>query len=166
MLAQRGATRGDSVEKDLEATVAKIDIRRKEAASTRKSLAAVQKALDASRAVGQHPDWSVLLGLLAEGAGGELVLSGCNLMAKPAREGADTAGSGGYTLHLTGIGPSLNTVFTYATTLESYRTFESVHIASTRTEVVPGLEGAGHPLVIFEFTCTLSDAGVQKEERR
>jgi Tfp pilus assembly protein PilN len=146
--------------KDLDEVAGQIDSRRKELASLRKELGTVQRALEASRAVGQHPDWSVLLLLLADAGSGEVVLSRCDLQVRPAPQGSDALGAEGYVLSLAGMAPSQDVVFQYALSLETLGVFETVQLIGTRAGEIPALGGAGPGLVSFEMSCVLSDAGV------
>lgn len=128
-------------------------------------LAEAQASLDAARAVAMQPDWSVLLGLLAQSLGEEIVLTSCKLESEQATTdrpaGAQriapgakapeptaprTASSGRYTLLLSGLGRTQSSVSQFVLRLEELGLFERVTILKTNREMFGEHESIGFRL--------------------
>jgi Tfp pilus assembly protein PilN len=133
-------------------------------------LTEAQGRLDAARAVAHQPDWSVLLGLLAQSVGEDIVLTTCRLETEPsavspaaARPGAglhrpaDAGRSGAtalphvapgarFTLELSGLGRTQASVSHFVLRLERLGLFERVTILKTGREVLGEHESIGFRL--------------------
>ncbi len=128
-------------------------------------VAKVKAALQASRAVGKHPDWSTLLVLLSRELGDKVVLKVCRL------EPVGAGNHGGqiglldaskkptvstplerrrYGLKLTGFGKSQTAVSQFVLRLEQFDLFEEVRLTkSNRRSFLNG------QAVAFEIECSI-----------
>jgi hypothetical protein len=120
--------------------------------------------LDASRAVTTQPNWSILLALLAESRGDQIVLRQCKLrpvtadvsyQAAPAL--STTANPVGtkprrdaYTLTIRGIGETQPTVSQFVLRLEQMQLFDRVDIIKTQRKPFGNRQA-----VAFELECAL-----------
>ena len=170
---------GESAADQLAAVNKDIDARRAQHKSVLDDIKASQRKLDGAKAVGHHPDWSVLLAKIAEvGAKPSqlVVLDSVELRARaapanqdPKRPGAPAApadtppGAYGYTLVLDGITEKQVNVVNYAEDLQNLVLFENVAIDWTkpRDNVAPDAQVPFH-LVSFQITCTLTDPAAAK----
>jgi Tfp pilus assembly protein PilN len=111
-------------------------------------------ALAASRAIGEHPDWSVLLSQIASLRGDSLVLNEVEISPRSAPGAANTVvRPAAYTLRFAGVGEDHRAVTQLALRLESLGIFDRVAIIDTRTQ------DAGRPgMVGFKIECHLSDS--------
>jgi len=111
--------------------------------------------LEASRAVVEQPDWSILLAMLAQTLDEQIVLQRCALGgpdAKTARQ-ADTAGPGEYVLALSGVGRSQTDVSQFVLRLERSGLFQQVKLVQTAVTTF-----LAAPAVRFELACHFGDA--------
>jgi hypothetical protein len=116
-----------------------------------RQLVASRWKLDTFRGVGQQPDWSVLLTLLADGLGDEVVLKSCELdeIVIPVERTAgerggpqivttsrleDKAGRMAFVLRVAGFGRSQTAVSLFVLRLERSDMFDNVRIVSTIRE--------------------------------
>jgi len=119
-------------------------------------LSQVRKALDLARSVGDHPDWSVLLALVADSLGQNTVLESINLDPMGGEAVASVSGPepiqtpGGYILGLSGYGKSQVDVTRLAIRLERSGLFDRVNLVQTRSAAVGQVEA-----VFFRFECSL-----------
>lgn len=140
-----------SLAQDMARIQEQTDRDRQAAAQLKPRLTQAMATLAASRSVGNQPDWSLLLALLAEGLGDEAVLSVVRLDQAAAPNSAAPQRS--YTLHVEGLGRSHATVLEYVRQLEETGLFQSVTLIETRQESF--LDGTA---VAFSVDCALSDA--------
>lgn len=117
----------------------------------RGEVAGLSARAGAARAIADHPDWSVLLGLVAGLRGDEIVLGTVDLSAGP---GGAPGRPSGYTLLLAGSARSHQSVTQFALRLESTGLFERVTIGDTRVQ-----EHEGGSQVAFQVRCTLTEVG-------
>jgi len=130
-------------------------------------LADAQRKLESSRAIGKQPDWSVLLALLAESLGQEVVLDRCELAAAGAPIGggplrtpsggdkpARPEGDGRFVFRLSGFGRSQMAVSQFALRLERIGLFDQVRLI--KTDRRPFLSGKA---VAFRLECLLEGKG-------
>jgi Tfp pilus assembly protein PilN len=135
-------------------------------------LAAARRELAAVRSVTEHPDWSILLGLVARERTQDIVLSSFELSPteppapQPTPPGAVTPvsspgatpvaapSSQGYILHLTGIGRQQRDVPRFILRLEQMGLFSRVTLLESRSRMLGESEVFG-----FRVECILSDAG-------
>lgn len=132
-------------------------------------LAEVRTTLAAGRAVGNQPDWSLLLGLLSNLLDEQAVLTGFHLepvggggrrlvdQRNPGQADAEQAARGPYRLHLTGFGESQAVVQRYVLRLEETGLFETVTLLDAHAALF-----RGHEAVRFRIECRL---GVPPERR-
>ncbi len=159
-------TKNEGLAAELAATSTKISNTRLSIVSLQKQLRSAQLELEANRAVGNQPDWSVLLTTLARNLGDEVFLSGWTLA--PVKSETDSSGtpsrgekpSGGkrlvaagqrqYVLRLTGYGRSFGAVSALVLRLENHVLFDEVKTIKTFREQL--LSGT---VIAFELDCQL-----------
>ena len=172
-----------TVATDLAQLPAQIDASQRALTTLRAQLADAQARLDAARAVAHQPDWSVLLGLLAQSLGDDIVLTTCRLEAEPPSDRAAApspppgginrvASAGGpgapaapvvgpgshFTLELTGLGRTQASVSRFVLRLEQLGLFERVTIVKTGREMFGERESIG-----FRLEATLGAAAAAAE---
>ena len=160
-----------TVASDLAQLPARIDASQRALTTLRAQLAEAQARLNAARAVAQQPDWSVLLGLLAQSLGDDIVLTACRLEAEhpsdraaassPPPGGINRAADGGrsgapaapvvgpgsrFTLELAGLGRTQASVSRFVLRLEQLGLFERVTIVKTGREMFGEHESIGFRL--------------------
>ncbi|MBY0261074.1 MAG: hypothetical protein K2Q20_01935 [Phycisphaerales bacterium] len=129
------------------------------------------RRLDAARAVGEHPDWSVLLTSIASARESRAVLEQIELKrdtvsatpkpdpavkpAKPARAMLRTT----YTLIVTGHAATPGAVFEYARALEGLRVFDEVVVKDTRNASLGQL-----PTTRFELRAVVAEPARPQED--
>lgn len=127
-------------------------------------LSEVKLTLDASRAMQKQPDWSVLLALLANLQGDQIVMR--NVQTKPMGGGHVAAGGSevvsaeeisaagdnrsGYKLVLGGMGKTQNAISQFVLRLEQCGLFERVRVIMTNREGF-----MSDHAVSFELLCTM-----------
>ncbi|MCP4379489.1 MAG: PilN domain-containing protein [bacterium] len=113
-----------------------------------KQLVSSRWKLDTFKGVGQQPDWSVVLTLLADGLGNEVVLSGCELDEIRIPLDSDASGnqqptSGAledkkqkmaFVLSVSGFGRSQTAVSQFVLRMERSGLFDNVRLVSTVRE--------------------------------
>jgi Tfp pilus assembly protein PilN len=131
----------------------------KELATLRQEAATVQRAIEAANAVGNHPDWRVLLQLLAHARGEQVVLERCDLKPRPAdpKAKAGAVSDTGFLLTLDGVAQSQRAASQYVLDLEDLGVFETVTLIETRPYITVRPTSAGISLIGFRVHCTLSD---------
>jgi len=141
----------------------------------RKELAATRWRLDSARGVGQQPDWSVMLALLAEGLGHDVVLKSCELnqvltpltgagrgpaVSTPGRQDPSDKKEHEVTfaLMVTGFGRSQTAVSQFVLRLERSGLFDSVRLIDANRQ--PFLNGKA---IAFQLECSLgSNRGARR----
>ena len=120
--------------------------------------------LASGQAVGEQPDWSLLLAMLSSALGDETVLRSIRLKAPPeAAPGGPDADGGSdaaktlppITLDLTGLGRTQQVVSEFVLLLEQMPLFKQIRLVDTRRE--PFLDNHA---VLFRIECVL-DADVE-----
>jgi hypothetical protein len=120
--------------------------------------------LASGQAVGEQPDWSLLLAMLSSALGDETVLRSVRLKAPPeaAPGGPDAGGASDaaqtlppITLDLTGLGRTQQVVTEFVLRLEQMPLFKQIRLVDTRRE--PFLNNHA---VLFRIECVL-DADVE-----
>ncbi len=131
----------------LSAEVAELTDRRgvleRDAETLRARNAALRTKVEAARAVGRQPDWSVMLDALASMMGDAIALERLELLPPADRATAPT-------ITLRGVGDSPREAADFALRLEHSRLFSVVTLSETRPRVVAGTERAE-----FSITGTL-----------
>ena len=146
-----------------------IDASQRALTSLHAQLDEAQARLDAARAVARQPDWSVLLGMLAQSVGDDVVLTTCKLQAdrpadrtdatprvgstrSPGAAGASptaaatVAPGSRFTLELGGLGRTQASVSQFVLRLEQLGLFERVTIVKTGREMFGEHESIGFRL--------------------
>ena len=124
-----------------------------------------QRLLAANRVLADQPDWSLLLAMLSDALGEEIVLKSCKLHPAGAPRGpaAFLSGpaadpEGGFRLAITGYGRSLTVVSQFVLRLERTRLFQEVRTVKTNREAF--LAGRA---IAFELDCVLANRGEAKK---
>ncbi len=129
--------------------------------AARAQMVDLQRRLDAAECVTRHPDWSVLLRMLASLRGSEVMLGAVALdpvvaaSAEPARPGGKARGTPAreaYTLHVEGSARAQLGVADFAQALQDSGVFASVRLVDSKAEV-----DAGVAVVRFHLVCELGD---------
>ena len=141
-------------------------------ASGKVTMTALQNDIDeatarlvANREVGDQPDWSIVLALLAEATGDEIVLSRCRLYSASAhatphdernrtRAGNDDADAPVATIEISGLARSQQDVSNLLLRMEGMPLFRDVRLNDTRRE--PFLTGS---VIAFRADFVISLAG-------
>ena len=120
--------------------------------------------LASGHAVGEQPDWSLLLAMLSSALGDETVLRSIRFQAPPEAAPGGPRGGGGsdvartlppITLDLTGLGRTQQVVSEFVLRLEHMPLFKQIRLVDTRRE--PFLNDHA---VVFRIECVL-DADVE-----
>jgi len=123
--------------------------------------------LQAQRAVGRHPDWSILLAAISSTVGNEIVLERCALSPVEKKDSEDDASSSSsrakgrateaeprFRLDVDGIAKSPPTVSQYILRLEQMRLFDRVRLVKTNRRQFLDTEAVG-----FHVECVLGARG-------
>jgi hypothetical protein len=128
-----------------------------------------RRTLDANRAVGNQPDWSVLLALISRCMHKDVVLSKCRIKPAaapgPAAQSDPAKGPGRdidpqalrrrtYILILQGVAPSQADMARSVLNLEGTRLFDHVRLVKTTRQTFRGVSA-----VHFDVECELSPTG-------
>jgi hypothetical protein len=120
-----------------------------EVAQLRERLDRDLTAIQDREAIDGQPDWSLLLGLLADLREGEVVLTSCSLFAEPL---ADPEGerptSRRHRLRLEGVGKNQDAVTQFVVRMEGVPVFDEVNFVQWRRETYLGAERTA-----FTVTC-------------
>lgn len=114
-------------------------------------------SIAAARAVGEHPDWSILLKMLATLKGDELLFDDCELKPRAteiSKTKPDPLRPAGYLLRLKGIGKDQQSIMQFSLRLEGAGLFDRVTLVDTK-----GQQFLGAPRVAFTIECTLEEVG-------
>lgn len=161
---------GEAIARQMARTQAEVSEHRREAQRLGAQVATVRRELAATRSIARHPDWSLLLAVLAETLSDELVLERCALepVEPPpakARDAPDPDGPDAmaerlrrsYRLHVTGVAKAQTAVSRFVLRLEKIRLFDSVRLVHTARRTF-----LGGRAVSFELECTLDGKGAAK----
>lgn len=133
-------------------TAARVEQTKAQIAKTRADLAEVHRTLRANEAIGGHPDWSLLLMLVAEHMNDGVVLRQCRL-GPPVADDAPSRhieSDGRWRLEMEGYGREVTAVSQFALALEKTGLFNEVRLLKTVRQ--PFLAGqATH----FQIRCDL-----------
>ena len=133
----------------------------------RPKLFEARNVLAANRAVGNQPDWSLLLSLLSGLLDERTVLTSCRIepitgepwQVRGAQQAdAQQAARGPYRVHVEGFGRSHAAVQSYVMRLERARLFEEVTLLNTRTAMFQGDEA-----IRFRIQCHLGAPPAQDD---
>lgn len=153
--AAAGTGGGEGPENELSGLQAKIAARDADLARLRKDQAGTNRRLEAARAVAEHPDWSILLRLLAELRGPEVALDRVALTPRPGKGAGEGPGRGGATVALGGIALTPKAASEFVMRMESNGLFETVTLLEVRSR--PGGAGGTPTLTSFGVVATLAD---------
>ena len=157
----------DPLVDELLQTADRIEVSGRTIAELREQLVVSRYKLDAFRGVGRQPDWSVLLTLLADGLGNDVVLKSCQLDEIMIPLGVAAGGRSEPQLHVTsvsedkkqqvafvlciaGFGRSQTAVSQFVLRLERSGMFDNVRLVSTIRE--PFLNAKA---IAFRLECRL-----------
>lgn len=154
------------VRADLERLAERLDLAERAVAVVEKSIGEKRTRLAAARAVGEHPDWSLLMESVARARKGEIVLENFDLtttrveVKAPAQSaGASTPKAGAkpktkvvYVIKLIGYSPAPGGVFAFARGLEEMGVFEQVAVKDTRAVALGSM-----PTTRFEIQATIPE---------
>ena len=168
-----GVVKESGVRTELADVEQKLVAKRSEFSASQSQLTASRRQYDAARAVGHHPDWSVLLTLVAierfdeaqtEG-GSEIVLETCQMKRastiqtraiKPAKGASTAEVLGRAQFEMTGVALKSRDVQKYVLRLEKTGLFESVSVkGNTRDSTRAG----GPSLHAFTIVCEMVEPG-------
>lgn len=158
----------DPLQRDASGVAVQIAASKDRLTQTRAELANVTRHLAAAREIQGHPDWSVLLSLIAANRGDGLALASLEL--HPASSSASGSRDSqavlserptSYSLRLTGLGKDYDQITQFAIRLETVGIFSRVVLKETLAKQL-----ATRSVVSFGIECTLRDAeglaGVEK----
>jgi hypothetical protein len=126
------------------------DAARAEARESELAYAQAQRRIEAARAVGEHPDWSLLLRLLAVLRGDSAVIESITIAPADTADRTSAAGSAAvpartpapwaYSVRMSGIAPSAWAVTQFALRLEDSRVFARVQQGDIQPRTVRGTD--------------------------
>ena len=150
-------------EDGMKEVVAQIEQANRRMAALRIATSAIAAKIEANRAVGNQPDWSVLLAMVAKSLGQDVVLKHCRLelessklALKEASASADPRNDGKkhFLFELSGLGRSQTAVSQFVLRLERAGLFDRVKLIRTSREKF--LSGNA---VSFQLACSLGAQG-------
>ena len=143
---------------ELERTAAHVAQTSHTVRTFQKELDAQDLALRANKALGNQPDWSLLLATLPVKLGDDLVLRRCEIKPGDAAAGAAAKADApeAYTLRIAGYGRAMSSVLAFVQSLEALGLFDQVRL--TRTNSEPFLSGTA---IGFQVECLMSDPGAK-----
>lgn len=121
--------------------------------SSRAKFAATQSSLATARSIADHPDWSLLLGLIASLRGDQIEVERVSLgQRKVESKGTKPGAAKGVWLRLSGVGKDHRAIAQFALRLENAKLFERVSLSDARKNIA---ESGG--LVGFEIETSIED---------
>ncbi|MBC7771578.1 MAG: PilN domain-containing protein [Pyrinomonadaceae bacterium] len=147
--------------KDAAGTAVQIASVKDRLAQSRAELTAITRRLAGAREVQGHPDWSVLLNLIAAKRGEGLALASLELLPAGEGGGGGTGRPMSYSLRLTGLGKDHTQIAEFALRLEQAGLFSQVVLKDTAAKQL-----ATRSVVSFGIECSLREgpgiAGAEK----
>ena len=163
----------DPLADEIRQTTDRISASGRTIAELQEQLTASRWKLDTFRGVGQQPDWGVMLKLVADGLGSEVVLKSCELneIAIPLKTASGESGDSqisvtsvsedkkqiAFVLSVSGLGRSQTAVSQFVLRLERSGMFDNVRLVSTMRE--PFLNAKA---IAFRLKCRLEGATVRE----
>ncbi len=139
---------------ELSAVSGEITNYNRQIAAVKNAETALRAKIDANNAVGQQPDWSILLALLARNLGNDVVLKHCELdldrQDPSSPPSADAGQQKQFVLEVHGLGRTQTAVSAFILRLERVGLFDQVKLIRTRRE-----EFMTGRVVAFQLACTL-----------
>lgn len=154
--AAAGGNGIEAIRSKIAAAALRQESSRREADAYRAQLNAKSRRLQSAMAVSGHPDWSILLDLLARQTGGDVVLERVSLKTTSTRAAAPGAAAPAprFSLVIDGVSTTQAGVSRFAIALQQTGVFETVRPEQTQSRKVGTLDAFS-----FELRCELSDAG-------
>src|SRR5580658_8269757 len=125
-----------------------------ELTATDREIDQAQQIVASAKDISDQPDWSRLLGPLADLQGNEIMLSECDLSETkndaPKAKGAAAANTGRMSLHLIGLGRSQSAVAQFMLRLEAMGLFDHVSLVQSSSQQFMQSDA-----VKFELNCPL-----------
>ncbi|HUU91378.1 MAG TPA: PilN domain-containing protein [Phycisphaerae bacterium] len=127
---------GDALAAKQQAAEARTRNTKQAIAATQSELASEQRTLNANREVRNHPDWSLLLMLLAESMNDDVVLSQCDLKPGDPPNGRSPQAheANGFRLDMSGYAKTVASVSRFALELERTGLFDHVRLLKTKRQ--------------------------------
>jgi hypothetical protein len=145
----------ESVEARLAAVDRDIERMDREAAAARSELAVARASVEANRTVAEQPDWSILLALLAETTGDDVVLRSISMAPPPpvaATPGAKPAPPQDVVLDVAGIGRTPLSVSHHVLKMEETGLFSKVVLLEHNREAF-----LNDNAIAFRIQCTFGE---------
>lgn len=146
----------DSLASTLSRLDKRIEFTGTETTKAKKAVADLNRVLAVAQAVGDHPDWSLVLEAVARARGGEVTLDSFELTTthpedKPAKPGEKPkpVSRDIHTIRLAGFASSPAAAFEFANRLDQLRFADSVNVKDTRPQTL-GAAGAA-PMTHFDI---------------
>jgi hypothetical protein len=154
-VAALGGTQADrSLDGDLEKARAERRTAQEIGGRLAGEIAQLDRTVDAHCAIVERPDWSILLTLLAQSCGDEIVLSRCSADARPQADESERLAP--IVVELDGFGRDQESVTRFVLRMEELPVFAKVKLRETRREPF----GSGHATA-FRLRCEI-DAGEEE----
>lgn len=152
--AAAGGNGIEAIRSKIAAAALRQESSKREVDAYRAQLNAKSRRLQSAMAVSGHPDWSILLDLLARQTGGDVVLEHVSLKTTTPRTGAAAAPAPRFSLVIDGVSTTQAGVSRFAMALQQTGVFETVRPEQTQSRKIGTLDAFS-----FELRCELSDAG-------
>ena len=134
-----------------------VDRLDEEQGKSRVQLTAMKRRLDAARATGRHPDWGILINLLADALNPRTALDGIELVRSrveaPKSEGAAKASVSEVSVVLKGRSQSVEAMGEFLASLEKTKVFRQVKLGDNRR-----VDGNGTSVIEFSVRCVLDSS--------
>jgi hypothetical protein len=160
-------TETSSLQEELESREERITLKQSESERLRSDIESVQRLIRAKEAVGQQPDWGVLLLLVSARLGDEVVLQSCVLDPVSQQDGKPVSVAGtrptSFRLTLGGVGKDQRAIADFVRSLDNQdpgRLFDRVSLLECRRTPFAGREAMS-----FRIECALSDLGAGGEPK-
>lgn len=158
MISAGSAYVGDDPQERIQAVSEQIEQSKVANITLTVQLTQARSVFEASRQIGERPDWSILMALISQTRGDQIVLK--RLAVQQARSNGSMtdrlAVSDGYRVRIDGYGLTQGAVSSFALHLERTKVFSRVTVLTTSREPFMGKSAVG-----FEFECLLGEQGGQ-----
>jgi hypothetical protein len=154
-------TETSSLRAELDTSDSRIKLQQTESNRLRADIEAVKRQIRAKEAVGEQPDWGLLLLLVSARLGDQVVLQTCTLDPVNQQDGKAVSTSGvrptSFRLTLGGVGKDQKVIADFVRQLDAHgddRLFDQVSLQECRR-----MPFAGREAMSFKIECALSDSG-------